>query len=173
MSVLAAAAAAVFATAFSCEASTSSISADDLAKSIAQQFKDKTGETVDVTCKDSLNATSGQTATCTATSDGVTADIKVSFTETKDDKIYFNSEVIDSTRKLSAARAKEVLSEIFKQQNGFTLTKLDCPGGSIPGQVGAVADCAVEADDGDKGTMKITVTVAEGMHVEFNGVWQA
>ncbi|MCE5288950.1 MAG: DUF4333 domain-containing protein [Nocardiaceae bacterium] len=174
LSVLAAAAAAVFATAFSCEASTASISADDLAKSITQQFKDKTGQTAEVTCKDGLNASTGETSTCIATSDGVTADLKVTFTEKKDDKIYFDWAVVESTRKLSAARAKEVLSEVFQKQNGFTLTKLDCPpSGFIPGQVGAVAECAVEADDGDKGTMKITVTAAEGMHVEFNGEWQA
>lgn len=37
----------------------------------------------------------------------------------------------------------------------------------------SVAECAVEADDGDTGTMKITVTHAEGLDVDINGVWQA
>jgi hypothetical protein len=132
------------------------------------------GEPVEVTCKDSLNATTGQTATCTATAHGVTADLKVSFTETKDDQIFYNAEIVESTRTLSAARAKEVLSDVFQKNHGFALTKLDCPpSGTIPAQTGAVAECAVTADDGDSGTMKITVTRAEGFDVDINGVWQA
>ena len=173
LSVLAAASAAVFATAFSCEASTSSISADDLAKSIAQQFKDKTGEQTGVTCKDSLNATTGQTATCTATAHGVTADLKVSFTEKKDDKIYFTWEIVDSTRKLSAAKAKELLSPGFTEQTGLALTKLDCPGGVIPGQVGKVVDCSAETGNGVQGTIKITVSSADQLDVGLEWAWQS
>ena len=142
----------------------SSVSREDVAKTIGDQLQKQNVETQDVTCPSDLKAAVGQTVRCSFTTGGQPVDAIATVTSVEGSNVKYD--ITTEARPIAKDLLAKKVSEQVTQQAKIQVESSTCDKDLQP-MVGASSACTVTAT-GDSLRLVVTVTKVDGGLINFS-----